>query len=146
MVLLLVSSCSMLGQPPAGAASSANATNATNVSDNQTATQQTNQTVPSGDQIAWDYITKSNVEKDCLLEAKAYATSQGVGPGAVFSCTCNASEGQDTKAYICDLEAVDGTHTVAINCDRENDTCAFLVDRRSSVMTLQEIYAMANGG
>jgi hypothetical protein len=137
LLILLVSSCSLFQQPPAEN-TTANISNTT---------QQNIQPAPkndTADETRWAFINKTNVEKNCVIQAQEYAAAQGFGPGAVYGCACQADEKATTKTYTCMISALDGSHKVDISCGKEKSSCAFSVGGRTQELTLDQIYAIAN--
>jgi hypothetical protein len=140
LVMLLISSCSLFGQPQPAGNATANATFKNATPEPTNPSNETNKA-----ELAWAYINKANVEKNCLVQAKEYASSKGFGPGAVYTCFCIGNETQGEKHYSCTISALDGNHAVDIGCVKADSTCVFSISGQNKELTIEEVYSIANG-
>lgn len=142
LIMLLLSSCMLTGQPEANGTMAANNTTANST---RQAPQNVSPAPPSNPASDWDYINKTNVEIDCMSEARTYATSQGFGPEVVYGCQCSANESDALKTYNCSISALDGQHPVEVKCSKDNGTCVISINGKSEELTIEQIYSIANG-
>lgn len=92
----------------------------------------------------WAMITKENVERACLSEAKKEAVAQGYSEGVVFGCACSASESAGSKSYECSVSALDGGHPVGIVCTKSKEACTITTRQGEATYTFEQLQALAN--
>jgi len=92
--------------------------------------------------IQWSMITSDNAESQCILQAKAEASSQGYPPLFVSGCSCEEEGDDAVKAYDCTISAIDGPHQVAITCIKEEARCLIVSEIGSAYYTFEELEAM----
>lgn len=92
----------------------------------------------------WALISKANVEKACLSNAKKEAAAMGYNEGVVFSCSCNAQESAGSKSYDCTISALDGGHAAGIACEKSLQSCTITSQIGTATYTFAQLQAMAD--
>lgn len=104
-----------------------------------------NEIIPEDEDTSeWSQITKSSVEKGCLQRGKQIAEDEGYSEFAVWSCNCNAEESEETKSYICTLNAIDGNHPFEMICYKSTSSCSITSGSETEEYTFEEIKEFLN--
>jgi len=138
IVLLLLSSCALLPEPPSENATSPEpqpppqGTQGGNVSE----------PTPSAIDLQWAMISLQMAESQCLSQAKAEASSAGYPSFFVSGCSCQETKSDAVKSYDCSVSAVDGSHEATITCMRNEARCLIVSEVGSAYYTFDDLEAM----
>ena len=109
-----------------------------------------NASLPANEPLAdkteqdWAMINKSNVEIECVSQAKKMAVASGYNGGVVFSCACSAQESNGTKSYGCSVSALDGQHPLSIICTKSEKACLITTQDGVGNYTFDQLQSLAN--
>ncbi|MDO8554068.1 MAG: hypothetical protein Q7S22_04635 [Candidatus Micrarchaeota archaeon] len=92
----------------------------------------------------WVGITRDQVEKGCLKLAKRAAVDSGYSEGMVFNCNCNPQETPDTKIYDCNVNALDGSHSVAMRCIKTQNQCVVTSEQGTQSYNFDQLEQFVN--
>jgi hypothetical protein len=87
----------------------------------------------------WSLLNRSNVEIQCLKQARMFASEQNLPSFFIMSCSCQASESADVKTYDCVISAADGDYTIDAKCVKADKRCIFTSMGGAIVYTFDEM-------
>ena len=111
-----------------------------NSSTNQTGSVNPNSPIPQSEDL-WDIITLPFVEKSCLSAAKDQAGDFAL---AVSSCSCSETQTAFEKNYSCVVSALDGEHSLDIDCVKDRGNCNITSEQGTFVFTFEELYQLVS--
>ncbi len=105
---------------------------------------QTNDTNNTKIEQQWTGINQNQAEKGCLKQAKKVAVDGGYSESFVFNCKCAAEESADVKSYDCNVNALDGSHSVTILCIKTQNQCAVTSEQGTQSYNFDQLEQFAN--
>lgn len=96
--------------------------------------------IPNANDL-WSTITLPFVEKSCLSAAKDQAGDFAL---AVSSCSCSETQTAFEKNYSCVVSALDGEHSLDIDCVKDRGNCNITSEQGTFVFTFEELYQLVS--